>query len=306
MIQAQIKYYWHWLQEANYKSFYLAFLRIGISGWLLKEVFINWESMDLLYGQTFVLSKNNFLNRLPGGDFLWVKSYYLWFIIVYIVVIFLNITGIGRSFSALLLFAMLYTLQKMNLSNVNGGDVFVKLILFYLIFANSYEHLVLFKQKKMAEGERKFKNLLSNLAAMSIMMQLCIAYFSSGLAKIMEPVWLHGEATYYAMSTERYIGTPINKYIVQHKWIDYLSNYGTLLFELSFPLLIWVKKLRKSLLISGIIFHACIYIFLMIYGFEVVFVLTYGLFLPNKKLLNFAQKIKLYFRRNKIEIATSL
>ena len=194
---------------------------------------------------------------------------------------------------------MQYTLQKMNSSFVNGGDALAKLILIYLIFADSYQYLVLFKQESRDNDKRKFQNLLSNLAALSIMLQLCIAYFSSGVAKIMEPVWWNGEATYYALSMERYIGTPFNKYIVQQRWLDYVTNYGTLLFELLFPILVWVKKMRTPLLLAGIFFHLCIYIFLMIYGFEIVFVLTYGLFLPNKKLLGFAQKCKAYFWRKK-------
>lgn len=296
MIQQQIKYYWHRLQHENYKCVYLAFLRVAISCWLLKEVFINWDSMDLLYGHSgFVVSKYNFISRLPAGGFLQVKNYYLWFITAYIAVIFLNMAGVGRWFTALLLFAMQYALQKMNSSFVNGGDALAKLILFYLIFANSYQYFVLFKQKSSNNDKRKFQILLSNLAALSIMLQLCIAYFSSGVAKIMEPVWWHGEATYYALSMERYIGTPLNKYILQQRWLDYASNYGTLLFELLFPILVWIKKIRTPLLVAGILFHVCIYIFLMIYGFEVIFVLTYGLFLPNNQLLDFAQKIKSYF-----------
>ena len=127
------------------------------------------------------------------------------------------------------------------------------------------------------------------------MLQLCVAYFSSGIAKINDTFWWNGEATYYALSMERFVGTPLNKYIVQQKWIDYLTNYGTIIFELFFPILIWIKKIRKPLLITGVIFHMCIYIFMMIYGFEIIFILIYGLFLPNKMLVDFSQRIKYFF-----------
>jgi len=306
MIQQQIKYYNDWLQQQNYKSFYLAFLRVSLSCWLLKEVCFHWTSMDLLYGHSgFVVSKNNFISRLPGEGFSFAKSHYIWLILAYIVVLLLNILGIGRWVTALLLFLMVYVLQKMNMSFVNGGDIMARMILLYLIFAGSYQYLVLSKQKNIDPPKIKLQNLLSNLAALSIMLQLCVAYFSSGIAKLLEPLWRHGEATYYAFCMERYIGTPFNKYIVQHSWINVITNYGTLLFELLFPLLIWIKKLRKPLLISGIIFHVCIYIFLMIYGFEIVFVLTYGLFLPNQMLLDIAQKYKAYFWRKKTNTATA-
>ncbi|MEO6731175.1 MAG: HTTM domain-containing protein [Ferruginibacter sp.] len=291
MMASTIKYYIHLLQQENYKSFYLAFLRVAVSCWLLKEVCINWQSMDLLYGDAvFVVAKNNLLNRLPGGQ-AWVSDHYIWFIVLYMLIIFLNILGIGRWFTALLLFLFVYVLQQMNRSFLNGGDIMARLVLLYMVFANSYQYFVLVRQKKIDDDQQRFNNLLSNMAALSIMLQLCVAYFGLGLAKLNSELWRNGEATYYALQMERFIGTPVNRYIVQYKWIDIASNYAVLLFELSFPLLIWVKKLRKPLLISGLLFHCCIYIFLMIYGFQVVFILIYGLFLPNNMWLKFYRGI---------------
>lgn len=292
MIAAKIKYYIHWLQQENYKSFYLAFLRIAIGCWLLKEVCINWQSMDLLYGDAvFVVPKNNLLNRLPGG-FTWVQQHYMWFIVSYILVICLNIFGIGRWFTALLLFLMVYVLQQMNAITGNGGDIMVRLVLLYLIFCNSYQYFVLVKEKNVYDDNRRLQNLVSNLAAFSIMLQLCVAYFELGLAKLNDELWRNGEATYYALQMERFIGTPINQYMVRYKWIDIGSNYAVLLFELAFPLLIWIKKLRKPLLLAGLLFHCCVYFFLMIYGFQVIFILIYGLFLPNNTWLKIITRIK--------------
>lgn len=296
-MKAYIKYYTLLLQKENYKSFYLAFLRVAICCWLLKELAINWSSLDTLFGPSgFVVPKNNFINRLPGGGFLFAKRHYIWFIAAYIFLIVANLLGIGRNIGALMLFIIMYMVQKMNVSNVNGGDILARMILFYLVFADSYRYFVLFKQKWQDDERQKLLNLLSNLAALSIMLQLCVAYFSAGVTKLIEPVWWQGEATYYAMSMERYIGTSFNKNLIQQKWIDYATNYGTLVFELLFPVLIWIRKFRKPLLYAGVLFHACIYIFLMIYGFEIVFVLTYGLFLPNRQWLGVAQKTANFFK----------
>lgn len=291
MIRSQLTYYTNRLQRENYKPAYLAFLRVAISCWLFKEVCINWQSLEILYGQSaFVVSKSNFINRLPGG-FSVIKDHYMWFILVYLVVIFLNIFGIGRWKTGLLLFVMTYVLQEMNVSLINTGDRMARMILFYLIFADSYEYFVLVKRAPASNEQRKLQILVSNLAALSIMVQLCLAYFATGLAKINDPLWLNGEATYYALSMERFMGTPFNKWLVQQQWIDYGSNYAVLLFELCFPLLIWAKRFRKVLLIAGILFHLSIYLFLMIYGFQVVFVLIYGLFLPNRQVINFANRL---------------
>ena len=286
------------LQLVNHKPFYLAFLRVAISTWLLKEVAINWSGMEMLYGKSrFIVVAVNDTGALQQFS-TFTRYHYSWFITTYVFFILLNIAGIGRWLTSLSVFILLYILQGLNPTILNGGDLMARQIVFFLIFADAWQYFVFIQQQENESGLSKLKMLTSNLAAISIMLQLCLAYFASFLAKIKEPLWLHGEATYYAFSNERFLGTSFNVWIVQHRWIDYLSNYGTLLFELAFPLLIWFKKLRPSLLTIGIIFHLSIYIFMMIYGFEIVFILIYGLFLPNDFLLTYATKIKIFFVGN--------
>ncbi len=279
------------LENKNYKAYYLAFLRVAISVFLLKEVIINLGSMDILYGHSaFLVPPPSYLRRLPGG-IAFVRQYYLWFFITYTIVLCLNIFGIGRWVTALTVAVFFDVLQKMNVGILNGGDRLAKLVLIYLVFASSYQYFVFKKSTATDEESTKFKNLLGNLAALSIMLQLCVSYFSSGLAKLITPMWLNGEAGYYALSIERFSGTPFNSFIVQQHWLVYILTYATLFFEVLFPVLIWFKKIRKPLLAAGLIFHAGIYIFMMIYGFQLVFILLYGLFLPNEWWLNMHQKV---------------
>jgi hypothetical protein len=281
------------LSKENYKSFYLAFLRVAISLWLLKEVFINWSDMDVLYSsKSFVVRNDAALFSSFPIKFSVIRDHYLMLIWIYIVVLFLNIAGIGKWATALLLFLLMDTVHKLNLGFINGGNILSRLIVLYLVFANSYEHFVLFKSKDIDPERKKLSNLVSNLAAYSIMLQLCIAYLSSGIAKLHYPVWLNGEALYYTLSMERFVGTPLNHLIAHNAVLVKMGSYATLAFELLFPFLIWVKRFLKPLLVAGVLFHLFIYIFLMIYGFQVVFVLTYGLFLSNEEWMYFINKIK--------------
>jgi hypothetical protein len=290
------------LQNENYKSFYLAFLRVAISVWLLKEVYFNWASFDVLYSaKSFIVRDDNaILSWLPGAiGFL--RTHYVLLIWLYIIVILLNIFGVGRWVTAALLFIMVDVLQKLNIDIVNGGDKMARLILLYLIFASSYDCFVLYKKKIINADRKKMANLLSNLAAYSIMIQLCLVYFSSGYAKFSNHIWRSGEAVYYALLVERFMGTPLNHYIVQNGWLDKAADYLTILFELAFPFLVWIKKSRTPIIIAGIIFHLFIYIFMMLYGFEIVFIMMYGLFFTNEELLTLCSRCKTFlysFRKN--------
>jgi hypothetical protein len=282
-----------WLSKENYKSFYLSFLRVAISLWLLKEVFINWGDMDILYSsKSFVVRNDGALFNSFPIKFSVIRDHYIVLIWIYIVVLLLNMAGIGRWVTALLLFLLVDTVHKLNLGFINGGNILSRLIVLYLVFANCYEHFVLFKTKNTDPQRKRLSNLMSNLAAYSILLQLCVAYLSSGIAKLHYPVWQNGEALYYALSMERFVGTPFNRLIAHSAVLVKIGSYATLAFELSFPFLIWVKGCKKPLLVAGVLFHLFIYIFLMIYGFQIVFLLTYGLFLTNSEVRQLVQKIK--------------
>jgi hypothetical protein len=285
----------NWLQQENRKSFYLAFLRAAISLWLLKELYFNWTSLEILYGsKSFVVrSDNSVLAWLPGC-FVFIRNHYSWLILPYVLINLANIFGIGRWFTSLLLFLMVDIFQKLNMELVNGGDKMVRLVLLYLIFANSYDYFVLYKRKIIDPDKKKIINLLSNLAAYSIMIQLCLVYFSSGYAKLTNEFWRSGHAVYYALLMERFMGTTFNRYLVQYAWFDKAADYFTIFFELSFPFFVWIKKLRNPTIIAGIIFHLFIYIFMMLYGFEIAFILLYGLFFTNEELLTVRDKCKLF------------
>jgi hypothetical protein len=294
---------WYWLQDDSHRSFYLSFLRVTISFWLLKELFFNWSSVEFLYGsKAFVTLKDYGVNQLFYFDTNSLREHYLILLIVYLLLIFLNIFGIGKWITALLLFICYDILQRENLYFFSGGERMARLILFYLVFANSYDYFSLFKRRDVSIETRKLNNLLSNLAALAIMLQLCLAYFVSGFSKLDSELWRNGQATYYTLSAERYLGTSFNKQLVQQAWFVYASTYFTLAFELLFPFLIWFKKLRSPFLIMGILLHAGIYIFMMIYGFQIVFLLIYGLFFSNRQTLGLYHKARSLFRRKNVAI----
>ena len=307
MILKKIKYYFNCLQKENYKSFNLSFLRVAISVWLLSEIICNYQSLHLLYGPgSFFVRRENAVSKIFPGGFTFLQSHYLYVFIGYFILCTLNILGIGRRGTALLLFLMVDLVQKMNMPIVNGGNMLARLILLYLVFADSWQFLVLFKTRVAAGDSKKARNLLSNLAALSLMFHLCLIYFASGLAKLNTSMWYNGEATYYALSLERFSGTALNQWLVQYKWFDLVTSYAVLLFELLFPILIWIKPMRKSLLIAGVLFHLSIAVFLMIYNMELVFILVYAMFLPNRHWLQLAERFNSYFTRKEKTLSIHL
>ena len=277
----------YWLQKENYKSFYLALMRVLLSIFLLKEIILKQSAWSLLYSNNSLLQFNTHSAFVVlGVDITTLKNYYLYIIFTYIFSLLLFLFGIGKNLIVAFVFLLLLTLQKLNNAEVNGGDILARLILFYFIFANSFQY---FSYKKNIISSPT-KNVISNLAAFSMMLQLCIAYYFSFYHKVCNLYWTNGSAMYYVFNTKEFIATNYNQILAQQNWFVYFTTYFTLVVELCFPFLIWFNKTRKPIMVAGLLLHLGIYFFMMLYNLQIIFLLIYGLFFTNEEWLNFCKK----------------
>ncbi len=293
------------LQQSNRKAYYLAVLRIAVCCWFLKEIYFRWPAFEMLY------SPNSFLPVRISNTFIFfhIKAVFLqahYLLIVYSCIVFLvlNILGVGRNIVAVLLFIALTLLYHLNKDALNGGDKMALLLVFYLCFANSFSHLTLFKQKVLPLQQERFCNLLSNLAAYGIMINLCFGYFMAALFKVNDPYWQSGTAIHYFLNDPRYSIFAKDHTIFFPKLLIYTVTYGTILFESIFPFLVWKHgRSRNIMLITGLVMHLGIYAFFMIYGMSLTYIIQYGLFFTDEEVKRFAGKLKTLLRaKNKAAV----
>ncbi len=114
---------------------------------------------------------------------------------------------------------------------------------------------------------------------------LGIYYLLSGIKKLPDPNFLDGTALYKILSwgvMAKY--HDLNLLIVKYlKPLLIFLNYFVLLFELSFIFLIFTK-LRKYLMVIGILFHLMIYLCLEVGNFSWVMILWYSLLLNENQI----------------------
>jgi hypothetical protein len=210
----------------------------------------------------------------------------------------LFIFGIGRNITALLVYVLYEFNQGLSHFTQNGGDNLMKFTLLYMVFANSFQHFSVDSKKENGV----ISNTLSNLAGYSVQIHVCLAYFLSAIHKVHSDVWFNGVATYYTLSLERFRGTDYNLSLAKNGVFVTLSTYFTLLFELFFPIGIWKKSFRNILFVCGILVHSGIFIFMMIYDFQIIFLMTYGFFISElewqKFRANFSKYSQLIFKRH--------
>ncbi len=269
----------HSLQIENRFGFFAAVCRIFICFHILKKLFLQWDFFDILYrGNSFFIADNSEFNMF-GIDGGLIRQHFTLYLFVYLTLIILYFFGIGRSMAAVGVFFCLEIQQRLCHTVLNGGDNLFKFVVLYMIFINSYEYFVLKKTARIRTG---ISNLVSNLGAYSICIHLCLVYFFSAIHKIHADVWFNGVANYYILSSERFQGTPYNPYLARNGLFVTLTTYYTILVELFYPVCIWLKNTRSIMIIAALLLHVGIYIFMMIYDFQLVFMLIQGFFIPDR------------------------
>ncbi|GAA5041468.1 hypothetical protein GCM10011506_43180 [Marivirga lumbricoides] len=290
------------LYNKSNRTYALALLRVVISIFLIRKVFFNIANGEVLYSKgSFVAHENIFfLGIIEIGD--WIRGFHVEITLFFSVLCVLMLFGIGKRITILFVFLLFELFQRMNGLVLNGGDNLMKFILLYMCFADSFDYFSIQQTHYKGGSKNKINNLITNLAAFSIIMHLCLAYFVSGIFKLHSDVWFNGVASYYTLSLERFQGTPFNNQLAQNGYFVTITTYGTLFLELYFPVLIWIKKIRYPLLIAGILLHLSIFSLMMIYDFQFVFIMVYCLFLSNKEWETLFAKVKTvkYWRKWKI------
>lgn len=276
----------------NKYSLYFSFFRIFIAILLLKKLLLQWTLISLLYtGKSYLIPTNSTVSEFFisfNTDF--IRSQIYIFLGLYFLLLLFFLFGIGKNITAIALFLFYDVLQKLCPQILNGGDNYMRFILLYFCFANSFDYLTLGKYKINKFSE--INKLFTNLAGLSICIHLCLIYFISAIHKIHTDVWFNGIATYYTFNIERFNGTHINNYISKNYFFVTLSTYGTWLIELLYPVLIWFKETKKIMIVLVIILHIGIAIFMMLYDFQLLFIFVQGFFISNESWLKFYSTLK--------------
>jgi hypothetical protein len=94
----------------------------------------------------------------------------------------------------------------------------------------------------------------ANLAIRLIQVHMCIIYFFSGLGKLQGDLWWDGAAVWYSLATLEYQTLDMT-WMVEHWWLVNLMTHVTVLWELSYPALVWPSLTRPWVLLMAVLVH---------------------------------------------------
>jgi hypothetical protein len=115
-----------------------------------------------------------------------------------------------------------------------------------------------------------------------IRIQIAVIYFTSGLWKIVSPAWRDGSAVHWSLNANTFHRFPWILPSALDPLIQALT-WGTLLFELAFPLLVLSRYTRRLTILAGVGLHISLGLTLEVGVFTPVMLAGYLAFLePNR------------------------
>jgi Vitamin K-dependent gamma-carboxylase len=160
--------------------------------------------------------------------------------------------------NSVIVFLCLTSIQQRNLFITHGGDTFLRVAGFFLIFAPAG---AAFSIDRLVRIWRKTEGAVippeSPWAQRMIQIQLALLYFASFCWKLKGQTWLQGTALYYVYHIDALKRFPVPAWLLRPTMLKW-GSWSALALEFSLGVLIWVKEFRYLLLALGLLFHLCL------------------------------------------------
>jgi len=154
---------------------------------------------------------------------------------------------------------------------LTGGDYLFQQLLFFNIFLSAQKEI---NNPSFLDADKA----LHNFGVTAIKIQVCLVYFISGLAKVLDETWLSGQAISQICRIEDF-GIPfLYEDLWQQGGLLKFLNYFILFYQLSFPVLIWFKKIKTPLIVLGVLQHLYIAFFMGLPSFGFIMIIAYTIF----------------------------
>lgn len=194
---------------------------------------------------------------------------------------FLFFLGVGTRVTSVLAFLITISYsQRVPVANF-GLDQILGMLCLYLAIGPSGACLSLDRWWKVRRARLKAVELpeprcsSARLAVRLIQFHMCVIYFWAGLGKLKGDSWFTGEAMWQVLANQEYQTMDLT-WMAWTPFLPYLVAHVTVIWEMSFCILVWNKKLRPWVLLIGTGMHFGIGAFLGMWTFGLV--MTYAYF----------------------------
>jgi hypothetical protein len=232
-----------------------------------------WVSLSTMH-KLETGTRLNLLAVIPQTD-AWIGAFF-W---IFLGSAILLTIGLLTRLNSVLVFLCLASIQQRNLYITHGGDTFLRVAGFFLMFAPAGAALSLDRLIRVWRGKESTTiEPRPPWAQRLIQLELALVYLATFCWKIKGAPWLQGTAMFYIYHLDEFKRFPVPGWLL-HPVMLKLESWGVLALEFCLGVLIWVKKLRYTLLTLGLLLHLCLEYSLNIPMFQWDILSAYVLFI---------------------------
>lgn len=238
---------------------------------------------------------------VPGGGY-GVRSYVLesglgmwvaWSLFLGLLLLFTCMTvGLFTTWAVVGCFLGSVFQTRWNSLPLTSGHTVLVAVLFCLVWADCGGRLSVdvWRRGRRSGGDRAAFQPIWPLRL--IRAQIAVVYLTSGLFKLLGPAWRSGSAVHYT-TTQNVYGRLFHWYGFPpaFEWMLTLLTYVTVVWELSFPLLLLHPRTRIAALAAGIAIHGGILATMEVGPFSWVMLATYVAFLNPHRVADFVSRV---------------
>jgi len=211
-------------------------------------------------------------STLSDGQIQWIHHLFL-------AALFLQSIGFLTRWTSVATFVLHMLFLNRNMSAMFGADMIGTFFLFYLCFSNSGAH---YSIDRLIKRFNSRQTGLGHIAFRLMQIQLCVVYGYAGLEKMKGTRWWDGSAMWDVLSMGTLQRWDLS-FVSHFPMLLAASVYVVLIFEIYFPVLIWLKKFRLPMLLFGLQMHVGIFLFMNLPGFGFMMIALYILFLKEQE-----------------------
>jgi hypothetical protein len=232
-----------------------------------------WVSLSTMH-QVEPGVRLNLFRVIPQSD-RWIESLF-WIFLGSAVLLSI---GFLTRLNSVIVFLCLTSVDQRNLFINHGGDTFLRVAGFFLIFAPAGAALSVDRWIRVRRGKEGVAvEARSPWAQRMIQFELSLLYFAAFCSKAQGAAWINGTALFYVYHLNAFHRFPLPGWFLNPSVLK-TGTWLALALEFSLGVLIWVRELRYYLLGAGLLFHMTLEYSLNIPMFEWDVLSAYVLFI---------------------------
>lgn len=237
-----------------------AAVRIAFCGLYLAVLWDFYPVLHLLLGHAGLFGTlEPFPHDMSGPQFLLFRhdspaelELFLW---ASVAVATAAMVGLWTRVTVALTFVSMVLLQERGPFVIFGADLVMRCVGLWLLFLASGRTWAVdawLRARRGAPGPAPIE--LWPLRAIQV--QIALVYLITGLLKLRAPPWQDGSAVYYALQVGDVGSDPVLPWLFEQRAVLAGLNYGTLVIELTIPMMLLYRPLRRWGVFLGVSMHA--------------------------------------------------